>query len=269
MATSHVAIPHPEPLYRNARHYDLQNDHLVEDIEFFRHQVRQWGGPVLELACGTGRIAIPLARDGHRVVGLDLSESMLAGARRKAAEAGVAVSWVQGDMREFDLGERFKTILLGFNSICLLLTWQDLENTLRCVRRHLSDGGRFLVDVFNPDLRLLTRAPDARGLWARYPDPDGAGEVVVSESNVYDDAAQVNHIRLHYRLPDGSERTERLDMRMYFPQELDALLHYNGFRIDSKYGDYSLKPFGPASKRQLLVCTAEPTAAVPPLESAS
>lgn len=257
MATPHETTRYPEPLYRDWRHHDLQNDGLLEDVEFFRHQVRRWGGPVLELACGTGRIAIPLARDGHRVVGLDLSESMLAGARRKAAQAGVAVTWVRGDMRDFDLGERFKTILLGFNSICLLLTWRDLESMLRCVRRHLAEGGRFVVDVFNPDCRFLVRPADERRPWARYPDPDGSGEVEVSESNLYDDAAQVNRITLHYRLPDGSERTERLDMRMYFPQELDALLHYNGFYVEARYGDYSLEPFGPGSRRQLLVCTAD------------
>lgn len=87
-----MTTPHPEPLYRDWRHCDLQNDHLTEDSDYFRRQVQQWGGPVLELACGTGRIAIPLAPDGHRVAGLDLSETMLAGARRKAAEAGVAES---------------------------------------------------------------------------------------------------------------------------------------------------------------------------------
>lgn len=251
-----MATAQPEPLYRHWHHYDLQNPCQLQDIDYFRHQVRKWGGPVLELACGTGRIAIPLAQDGHRVVGLDVSESMLAGARRKAAEAAVEVTWVRGDMRQFDFpGERFRTILLAFNSICLLLTRPDLERMLECVRRHLADGGRFLVDVFNPDLRFLMRDPAARFPWARYPDPDGAGEVVVAESNVYDDAAQVNHITLHYRFPDGSEFTERLDMRMYFPQELDALLHYNGFRIEAKYGDYTMLPFGPGSKRQLLVCS--------------
>ncbi|WP_324670146.1 class I SAM-dependent methyltransferase [Geochorda subterranea] len=253
-----MGAPYPEPLYRDWRHYDLQNAGLHEDIDYFRHQVRRWGGPVLELACGTGRIAIPLARDGHRVVGLDLSESMLDGARRKAAQAGVDVTWVRADMREFDLpGQRFRTILLGFNSICLLLTWRDLERMLRCVRRHLADGGRFLIDVFNPDFRFLMRDPAARFAWGRYPDPDGAGEVELAESNRYDDAAQINHITLHYRLPDGSELAERLDMRMYFPQELDALLHYNGFRIEAKYGDYSRAPFGPGAERQLLVCAAD------------
>ena len=84
--------------------------------------------------------------------------------------------------------------------------------------------------------------------------PDGSGLVRVSESNRYDPASQINTIILFYSLPDRTEdHVETLSMRIYYPQELDELLTYNGFAIDAKYGDYNRSPFQSSSPRQLVV----------------
>ena len=146
-------------------------------MSFLRDLARRGGGAVLELACGTGRFAIPLAEAGFDVAGIDLAEPMLAVARRKAAAAGVTVEWALADMTAFDLGRRFGLVVLVSNTLCHLLDLAAFEGCMACVRRHLAPGGRFVIDVFVPDPRLLINAPDERVPFGRYDDPDGRGVV--------------------------------------------------------------------------------------------
>src|SRR5689334_4995155 len=109
---------------------------------FYRGVARRTGGPVLELACGTGRFTVPLARDGHVVVGLDQSPAMLALARDKARAAGVNVDFVAGDMRDFALARAFALVLIATNSLLHLHDAGDLVRALACARAHLAADGR-------------------------------------------------------------------------------------------------------------------------------
>jgi SAM-dependent methyltransferase len=217
--------PDIEHLYFDGRHYDQRYRDLTQDIPFWLKQARRYGDPILELACGTGRVTLPLARGGFQVTGIDISDSMLAQARRKASQEGLSVEWVKADIRDFELGERFSLVIFPANTLCHLLESEDLEACLSCVRKHLNGEGRFILDVFNPRLDILLRDPSKRYPHAEYPDPEGKGTVVVTENNVYDRASQINHIKLFYKLPGQEEElVEDLLMRIYFPQELDALL---------------------------------------------
>jgi len=248
--------PDVEHLYFDGRHYDERYRDFTQDLPFWIAQARKYGDPVLELACGTGRVAIPLAKEGFRVTGIDVSDSMLAQARKKASREDVAVEWVKADVRAFELDKRFPLIIFPANAICHLLELRDLEACLACVRKHLAQGGRFILDVFNPRLDILLRDPEKRYPHAEYPDPDGKGTIVVIESNVYDRASQINHIQLFYKLPGRDEElVEDLLMRIYFPQELDALLKYNGFVIEAKLGDYDGRPFDSEAPKQLILCS--------------
>lgn len=247
--------PDVEPLYFDGRHYDQRYWDFTQDLPFWIAQARKYGDPILELACGTGRVALPLAREGFRVTGIDISHSMLAQARRKASQESVPVEWVKADIRAFELGKQFSLVIFPFNAICHLLGLEDLEACLACVRRHLTHGGKFILDVFNPRLDILLRDPERRYPHSEYPDPDGRGAIVVAESNVYDRSSQINHIKLFYRLPGREEEmVEELVMRICYPQELDALLKYNGFAIEAKLGDYDARPFDSEAPKQLIVC---------------
>jgi SAM-dependent methyltransferase len=247
--------PDVNHLYFNGRHYDQLYRDVTQDLPFWIEQAKRCGDPILELACGTGRVAIPLAQAGHRVTGIDASESMLAQARKKASQEGLSVEWVKADIRDFDLGKVFSLVIFPANALCHLLELEDLEACLACVRRHLDPEGRFILDVFNPRLDILLRDPERRYPHGEYPDPDGQGLVVVTESNVYDRASQINHIKLFYKLPGRQEElVEDLRMRIYFPKELDALLKYNGFAIEAKLGDYDGRPFEAEAPKQLIVC---------------
>src|SRR5688572_27817408 len=147
-------------IYRSGKLYDRLYPGSAEGRAFWVELAETCGDPILELMSGTGSIAIPLAQAGHDVTGLELAEPMLAEAERKGRAAGVDVTWVQGDARAFDLGRRFKLITLPANSICHLLTRQDLEGCLAAVARHLRPDGRFALSVFVPSLRLLMMSPD-------------------------------------------------------------------------------------------------------------
>jgi SAM-dependent methyltransferase len=249
-----LSEPSAGDIYWDGRHYDLQHRDFTEDVPFYLDQARSCGDPVLELACGTGRIAIPLAAAGFDVTGLDLSPSMLRTARRKAEEGRVGVRWVEADCRRFDLGRTFNLILFPFNSMAHLHDLESIEASLGAVRRHLDPAGRFILDHFNPRLDILIRNPSERYPVAEYDDPDGRGKVVITENNIYDGAAQINHIRWYYRINGGKESIRSLDLRIYYPRELDALLKYNGFEIESKMGDVNGEPFTSKSPRQLVIC---------------
>ena len=244
------------PIYGDGRHYDLMFAPSQERLQFWVDLAHEYGGPVLELTCGTGLKTIPIAQAGFQVTGIDLSQTMLAEARRKASLLEVQVAWVWGDVRNFDLDRTFPLILLPGNAICHLLTLPDLEACLACAKKHLRAGGRFVVEVFVPNLGLLQKQPDERQSFDRYTDPESGNEIVITQSSYYDPAAQVRYNQLYYRVGDREEMAAGdLNMRMYFPQELDALFKYNGFAIEHKYGGTDRSPFNAASSMQVFVLT--------------
>jgi len=254
MSDERKNTPQTDHLYASGLRYDLMWPD-VADLPFWLARARERDGPVLELACGTGRIAIPLAQAGFQVTGIDVAEGMLARAREKAASQGADVTWVHGDIRDFDLGQRFGLIILPVNALCHLLTLADFEAAMACVARHLADDGRFILSVFVPDFGILSRDPAGRYPFAAYTRPEDGEHVQVWHRNVYRPETQRNHITLFLLAPNGTEQPAgELDMRMYFPQELDALLRYNGLRIEHKYGDFDGTPFGPGSGQQIPVC---------------
>jgi SAM-dependent methyltransferase len=247
------------PVYRDGRHYDAMNSDVVADIPFYVEEARRAAGPVLELACGTGRLAIPIAQSGVEIVGLDLSPSMLSYARPKAQQAGVGISFVEGDCRNFELGRKFALIFMAFNSMQLLHDHASLATLFASVRMHLAEGGRFIFDVFNPKMALLARTGDERTFEREYKDPEGKGTITLEHTMNYDDASQVNRIQWYFsrRGANGEERdfrVEDLHMRCLFPQELDLLVRSQGFEIVEKFGNFERKPFASGEQKQVVVC---------------
>ena len=242
-----------EPLYRDGRHYDIQHKYLKDDIEFYLQQAKQFGQPVLELACGTGRITVPIAQQGFKIIGMDVSEGMLARAKEKAIKQQLKITLLQMDIRKFDLKLKFRLIIFPFNSIAHLHDLQGIDNCFKSVRAHLHDEGRFVLDFFNPNLALLIRDNETPLFVSEYPDPDSENMVIITETNRYDKASQINYIKLHYRIGDR-KFTHDLNMRIFYPQELDALLHHNGFIVEDKYGAFDKALFTSDSEKQIVVC---------------
>lgn len=248
---------HHDTIYFDGRHYDLLDEKSSRDEElaFYLTLARSHGGTALELGCGTGTLTIPMAEAGIGMTGIDISPTMLSLAREKAAARGVRIAWRQGDVRGFHLSERFGLIYFPINSLLHLLDRESLDACFACVKRHLLPDGAFAFEVFNPSFAMLTRNAQHRYPVCEYDDPDGRGRVVVTENNTYDAAAQINHVRYYYRVVGSDEETVAdLNMRILYPQELDACLHYNGFVVEAKYGDFTAAPFTSMSRAQILIC---------------
>jgi SAM-dependent methyltransferase len=259
--------------------YDVE-DNSDTGIAFYSALAQETGGPMLEIACGTGRVSIPIARLGFDVTGVDIVPGMLALARSKSA--GLPARWVEGDARTFELGERFRLIFVTGNAFQAFLTRADQEALLERVRAHLHDEGLFAFETRNPrwagsgapgdGVMQQSRNPDTatrgRGLfayletraveeeWQTY--VDGSGRVVrLSKTQAYDHVAQILHWTTYRRWRAGEQeqtRVTRIAVRFTFPQELAALLHYNGFTIIRQYGDWNLEPLTAASTSIISVC---------------
>ena len=139
-------------LYDDPALYDVLLPISARELTFYRTLAESQRGAVLELACGTGQLIVPIASMGQLTTGLDLSSAMLAAARRRAADAGARVELVEGDMRNFDLGQRFSLIFVARNSLLHLSEPDEFAALLVAVHRHLAPGGIFAFDIFNPNL---------------------------------------------------------------------------------------------------------------------
>jgi len=179
---------------------------------------------------------------------------MISYAKKKAKEKNVTVGWVKADCRNFKLDRKFNLIFFPFNSIAHLHDLESIKSCFYCVKMHLKDEGRFIIDIFNPRLDILIRDSSMRYPVAEYPDPNGKGTVVITENNLYDTSTQINRIKWYYKIGSEPEVMKELNMRIFYPQEIDVLLHYNGFKIEDKFGDYDETPFTSTSPKQVIVC---------------
>ncbi len=222
---------------------------------FYIEMARACGGDVLEIGCGTGRFSIPLAEAGIPVTGLDITPGMLARARQKSV--GLPAEWVEGDGRSFELDKRFGLIFMAGGTVHHFMERTDQEGVLRCVREHLAENGRFLFEAVLPKPALI-QVPEKieESEWFSYTDELGR-EVKVSGTDDYDPLRQVKHeVAFRRWVKNGREMMLEapLAIRYFFPQELETLLHYNGFEVLEKYGDWDKSPLSKDSDYMIFVC---------------
>lgn len=244
-----------EAFYSHPRLYDLMFP-PGPGVDFYLAEARRQAGLVLELACGTGKVLLPIASHGQACVGLDLSPDMLTEARRKAMELGAQVELLEGDMRSFDLGRRFAFVFIAGNSLLHLHGTEDLVSCFRSVRRHLAPGARFVFDVFNPSVRLLAEADGVRRTRQSFIDPD-RGEVRVDVAGTYDAPAQVTRETWYFSTASEPDFVVApLEVRSIFPQELPLLLSRGGLRLVERFGDFSGRPLVADAPHQVCMCEA-------------
>lgn len=241
-------------LYDDSKFYDLVHGEFAapEVLAFYERQIKKYGAPVLELACGTGAYLIPFAEKSIETFGIDLSAEMLHRAEEKAASKNVSLNLKIDDICSFQLERKFPLILLIGNSFQHLLAREAVEKCFASVKKHLTANGRFIVEVFNPSLEILLRRPDEAVLDSEY--ETAGGKFILNGFVDYDAATQINFIVWNYRnVSTGEERQFKFTMRQFFPQEFDALFFYNGFEIEQKFGDRDGSFFESKSPRQIVV----------------
>ncbi len=237
-----------------------------QDVAFYVSAARKYGDPVLELGCGTGRITTAIAEAGYRVVGLDISEKMLEHAVEKrgglAREARERVHLVQGDMTEFDLKEKFRTVIIPFRPFQHLLEIEQQMGCLQCARKHLAAGGHLIVDFFQTDPERMhdTRFLKESAL-VEY-DLPGRRHVALSERvAAFHRGQQRNDVEMIFRVTHADGRQERLVMawtlRYFFRYEVEHLLARCGFHVEAVYGDFDRSGLGDISPEMIFVAGIE------------
>jgi SAM-dependent methyltransferase len=244
--------------YEDAAYYTATYARRIDDVAFYVSLAQRAGGPVLEYGVGNGRIALPIARHGVEVVGVDHSGPMVSDLRarlkREPAEVRRRVRVVRGDMRRVRLGRRFPLVVCTFNTALHLYERDDVERFLARVREHLAPRGRFVVDLAMPHAPDLAR-DGAKAFHApRFRHPTTGALVNNREHFDYDPVRQVLFVSMEFepltRVAERGGRSVRyvadptaawttpLAHRQFFPQEFEALLHYNGFRVERVEGDF-------------------------------
>lgn len=249
-------MPGPPRSYLNdGEHYDACHAHRLDDVPFWQHAAASCR-TVLELGCGTGRIATPVAASGaeagRRVIGIDSNSSMLDQARRKARAAGVDIQYLLGDMRAFELDrDDVDLAILSFNTINVLVALDDALSCLRCTRRHLAPSGRLIIDTFLPTPpRLL-----AEELKIDYTLPDDE-KITITAQRSYDPAHQLRVLDLVLRSSAGGPlQTDRSEVHVYHPSELALLLTHAGFDVVATYGGYDQRRLDARSHRLIVVAS--------------
>lgn len=225
-----------DPYYRDFAHaYDEHSRGVGGDVEFYVGLARE-AGRVVELGVGTGRIAIPTAEAAIPVLGFDRERSMLAIAREKAEEAGVSelVTLREGDMRSFTLHEPVPLVTIPFRTFLHNLTTDDQLATLEACRRALVPGGRFALNVFNPNLPLIARWMERSGAhWEPFRGWDG-----FEAHQEYVPTEQVMTTSLRVRDEAGKWRRTSFRLRYVHRFEMQHLLERAGFEVESLHGGF-------------------------------
>jgi SAM-dependent methyltransferase len=240
--------------YADPELYDLENKTFEPDGPFFLARAQKLAGPVLELGCGTGRVTIPLAQSGVAIAGLDVVPAMLDRARQKAG--ALSIDWLAGDARSYQLGRSFRLIFETGSVFQHMLTRADQEAFLARAALHLAPGGQVIVSAMFPHAHLLA-TDETEHEWFTYATPAGQ-PVRVSGTDRYDALRQVRTETAYRRWVDSTGqpvlRVAPLSLRYTFPQELEALLHYNGFRVVERFGDWDSSPLVASSRMMIFVC---------------
>ena len=241
--------------YRMADFYDDYYGRNVGDISFWVDQCKDKKS-ILEVACGTGRITIPIIESGKKVFALDYSQAMLDILKEKADVKGYNEDNIEifcQDMRDMKFDKKFDIILITSNSVNHLEKTEDFERMLNSVYGLLEDKGLLIFDALKPRFKYLMRNMD------EYYDEDEfvlakTGEKIkICENSKYDHATQINNVNYYYTDSKGKKTTLNTKVRLYFPQELDYIISKSKFEVVGKYDWYDFRPFRGKTNEQIFI----------------
>lgn len=243
-----------------ARFYDAENAEMTDDLPLYDALYAQYGGPVLDVGCGTGRVMLHLAQQGARVVGVDRSAEMLARGQRKLdvlRDLKRRVTFVAGDALTADLPGPFQLILVPYNGFMHFHTQADQLAALRRFRALLAPDGLLVLDLPNAGEAYATQDDSAVVLERSFIEPESGHLVMQQSVSALERVVQQLHVTWIYDevLPDGLVRrtVAPLRLRYVFPGEMELLLAMAGLHRVEFYGDYDESPFAEGCPRMIVL----------------
>lgn len=243
--------------FEDAELYDVILGELGFDRDFYLELARSCKGPVLEVACGTGRILLPCLMAGVDIDGLDLYPPMLEELRKKAAKLGCNPRLYVSDMRDFTLPRRYELVFIAFNGFVHNLTTEDQLQTLRVCREHLQPGGVLVFNIYFPGLEIIAGKEGVPVLEGEVKHPVTGSPVRIYDTRSYNRVEQVQHSIMEIQELDPSGRVAAVHksetyMRWTFKHEMGLLLRVAGFQNWQIYGDFDRRPLT-SEKDQMIV----------------
>lgn len=253
-----------ENIYRNsAWFYDVDNrDNLYADIPFYIDYAKALAGEVLELGCGTGRVALSLAKQGIKVTGLDLSDQMLEVFKDKLdaqADLKDKITLIHGNMADFNLNHKFSLIIAPFRAFQALTNDEDIANSLQCIKDHLSDDGVFIVNMFNPRPNMdETWCYPEIVQWERDDETTGNHIVKKHRGDRIDTKNQIIYVQSAFEVTDkngASKRiTDDLKLKYFYRDQIVSVIESAGLFVEESFGWYDKASIEENNREIILVC---------------
>ncbi len=241
--------------------YDIEHAPFDEDLDMYRNFAELCGGKILELACGSGRLLLPLASEGYTLTGVDTSAAMLELAQRGLAQAGIAgrCQLVQQDMCTLQLPEKFRLAMVALGSFGHIITRTQQQQALAAIRRHLSVGATFILDISNEDARYMEHLSGQmlhQGTWQQ---ADGAyvTHFLSPASSNTRHLLELTHFYEVHRQGEAVRRTvSQTNLYLFERNEAELLLEQAGLRVKEVYGNYEFGPYEHDSPRMIFITEA-------------
>jgi len=238
-------------IYSNPDLYDALHKNYNADNKFIFSIAKKIGGPVLELAAGTGRLAGGILDLGFEYTGIDINKEFIKVAKKRHTRNA---DFFYADIRSFRIKKKYKFIFIGFNSFLHLYNKKDAILCLNSVKKHLKNKGVFLLSIFIPDPSFLYRSKNK--LYPATSIFEFNGDMCqFMEKNKYNPDTRVNSLKWYLKKNDKIQEEEYcFDLRMYYPHEMDIIINEAGLIIKKKYGDYNFSSLNGDSSLQIYLC---------------
>jgi ubiquinone/menaquinone biosynthesis C-methylase UbiE len=242
--------------------YDIEHAQFDEDLDLYRNFAELCGGKILELACGSGRLLLPLARDGYMLTGVDTSSAMLELARQALLAAGLAgrCQLVQQDICQLALSERYRLAILALGSFGHIVTRHTQKQALAALRGQLSTGATFILDISNEDARYMEQLGGHllhQGTWQRA-DGSYVTHLISPASSNTRHLLDLTHFYEVHQQGEAVRRTvSRTSLYLFERNEVELLLEQSGFYVKDLYGDYAFSPYEHESPRMIFIAEAK------------
>ena len=241
--------------------YDIEHAHFAEDLDMYQNFAEASSGAILELACGSGRVLLPLAQAGYEVVGVDTSTPMLALAQQTLQEAGSLLRYelIQQDMATMQLGRKFRMAFIALGSFAHVITRKEQQQALANIRTHISTGGLFILDISNADARYMEDLGGQvlhQGTW-KHEDGTMLTHFVSPAASTEKHLLELTHFYDQHKQGGTVQRTTVTTHLYLFDRgEMELLLEQASFVVKDVYGDYDLGPCLLDSPRMIFVTEA-------------